>query len=115
MNITQNVFLLGYGAIGKCFTEILLKNHPSINLIVWDMIDVPQEETRFKYIKKQILKENISSIMEYLQKGDILVDLSTNIDVVETWTLCAEKGVMYLNTAMEEWEDCEDAISFPQS
>lgn len=115
VNISQNVFLLGYGAIGKCFTEILLKNFPSINLIVWDMIEIPQEETRFKYIKKQILKENISSIIEYLKRGDILVDLSTNIDVVETWTLCVEKGVMYLNTAMEEWEDCEDAISFPQT
>lgn len=113
IKLPKNVFILGYGAIGKCFTEILLKNFPNINLKVCDMIEISTEESRFTYIKKQIDKKNIVEIFDHLVEGDILIDLSTNIDFMDVWTSCLENGVMYLNTALEEWEDSLNPTSFP--
>lgn len=116
--LPKTVFLLGYGAVGKCFTEILLKNFQDINLKVCDMIDIRKvapEENRFEFIHLEVTKENISQISNHIEPGDILIDLSTNIDFLDIWGLCMKKGVMYLNTAMEEWEDSENPDSFPQT
>ena len=113
--IPKTVFVLGLGAIGKCFTDILLKEYPSANVVVCDLYELPKTETRFKYIQLKISKETISQIFDYMEKGDILVDLSTNIDCLELWSLCIKNGVMYMNTAMEEWESSENPKSFPKN
>ena len=55
----------------------------------------------------------IINALNRLKEGDTLVDLSTNIEFSEIWALCAQKGVRYLNTALEVWEDSEDANSCP--
>jgi len=109
------VLVLGYGAIGKCFVDILLKEYPEVNLLVCDIYDFPSEERVFKYLKKRMNKENLHEIFDILQSGDMLIDLSTNIDCVTIWSLCMKKGVMYMNLAMEEWEDSENPNSFPKS
>jgi len=113
IKLPKNVLILGYGAIGKCFTEILLKNFPNINLKVLDMIEISPKEHRFIYIKKQIDKKNIIEIFDHLVEGDILIDLSTNIDFMDIWTSCVKNGVMYLNTCLEEWEDSLNPTSYP--
>ena len=110
--LPQSIFLLGYGAIGKCFTEILLKNYPNANFKVFDKYD-NIEDPRFEYIKFKVERENIKEILNYIKEGDILVDLSTNIDAASLWEVCAENRIMYLNTAFEDWDDCETQMSFP--
>jgi len=50
-----------------------------------------------------------------LSPGDILVDLSINIDVTELWKACQDVGIQYINTATEEWEDSDAPISFPEN
>ena len=50
-----------------------------------------------------------------LKEGDALIDVSTNIEFLEIWPLCAHNGVMYSNTAQEVWIDSEDAASYPKS
>jgi homospermidine synthase len=114
-NLPKTVFLLGYGAIGKCVTEILLKNFKNINLKVLDLIDSPINEKRFEYIQTKINRDNIALIKQQLAKGDVLIDLSTNIDALEIWSMCRKNEIMYLNTAMEEWEDAGDPTSFPDN
>ncbi len=32
--------------------------------------------------------------------------------MLDIWTACMKNGVMYLNTAMEEWEDSTNLNSF---
>ena len=112
---SKTVFVLGYGAIGKAFTDVLCQKHPSTNIIVCDVFELPKSETRFKYIHMKISRDNITKIFDYVGNGDILVDLSTNICCLELWPLCMKNGVMYMNTAMEEWEDSENVKSFPKS
>ena len=112
--LPKNILLLGYGAIGKAFTEILFKNFPEVNLRVLDLNSDPKD-SRFQYTQSRITKSSVDSLMNFVEKGDVLVDLSTNIDCLAIWSCCMKKGVMYLNTAMEEWDDSENPISFPQS
>jgi len=115
VKLPKNIFLLGYGAMGKCFTEILLKHFRNANLTVCDFIDLQKEESRFKYIKMKVDRKNITNIFSHVQKGDILVDLSTNIDFLDIWSMCNKNGVMYMNTAMEEWDDSVNPNSFPKN
>jgi len=113
--IPHTIFILGYGAIGKCFTEILVKQFPNAKVYVCDKNDLNVIPDKFTYIKKKVSKTNIQEIFQYLNKGDILVDLSTNIDCLDIWELCMKNEVMYMNTAMEEWEDSENPNSFPKT
>lgn len=43
------------------------------------------------------------------------MDLSTNIDFHTIWELCAKNNVRYMNTALEQWEDSEEANSCPKN
>jgi homospermidine synthase len=105
--------LLGYGAIGKCFAEMLLHSHPNANLIVVDLFD--HSDPRFKWLKFKVTRENIPDLLKNLEKGDILVDLSINIDFLAIWKVCIKAGIMYVNTATEEWGDSDDPNSFPET
>lgn len=111
----KNIFLLGYGAVGKCFAELLLKNFKNINLTVCDRAQINQPIQNFKYIQKTITKENITSLATLINKGDIFIDLSCDIDVLQTWEICMKKGVNYLNTSMENWKENDDLTSYPKS
>ena len=113
IRIPNTIMLLGYGAIGKCFAEMLLKSHPNANLIVVDILEIV--DTRFKYINFRVTRENIPELLKYLEKGDILVDLSINIDFIDIWKPCAKLGIMYINTATEEWGDSEDPTAYPKT
>ena len=57
LNLPKNVFLLGYGAIGKCFTKIALNNLSNLNLTVCDLYDLPSQPDRFTYVKKKFCEE----------------------------------------------------------
>jgi len=113
ITIPNTVMLLGYGAIGKCFTEMLLNSHPNANLIVVGLFDII--DPRFTYIKFKVTRENIPELLKHLEKGDILVDLSINIDFIDLWKVCNKLGIMYLNTATEEWGDSEDPTAYPKT
>jgi homospermidine synthase len=113
--LPKNIFIMGYGAIGKCFTEILLKNFKNANIKVCDLLDLKPQDNRFDYLKMKVNSQNINELSKYVEKGDIVVDLSTNIDVLSIWPLMNKQNVMYLNTAMEEWEDSSNPVSFPKS
>lgn len=43
------------------------------------------------------------------------MDLSTNIEFLSLWPHCAEQRIRYLNTALEQWEDGDDATSHPKT
>ncbi|CAD8210363.1 unnamed protein product [Paramecium octaurelia] len=118
VNLPKTIGVLGYGAIGKAFTEVLLNQHPEANVVALDKYDAffPNEK-RFKTIIQKRTRENLTRTLDVmgLKAGDTLVDLSTNIEFSEIWALCAKKGVRYLNTALEVWEDSEDANSCPEN
>ena len=112
IRLPKTIFLLGYGAVGKCFTELLFSNFRNANLIVLDKHRLLVPDNRFTFIEKTITKDNINELNTYLNAGDIMIDLSCDIDVMKTWELCIKKGVNYLNTSMENWEENDSLISY---
>jgi homospermidine synthase len=119
--LPSKILLLGYGAIGKCFADILLKTYPESKLYICDFV-FPEDFSRIfssnpkvEKIDRKITKENLEETFNFLSAGDFIVDLSTNICYLNTWGFCQKKQILYMNTALEEWEDDEDAISFPNS
>ena len=115
MNLNlKKVFLLGYGSVGKCFAEIFMKNHKNTPLVVLDKNEFKEPNKKFQYIQKKISPDNIMELNNYLQPGDTMIDLSCDIDVMETWSICMNKGVTYLNTSMENWEENDDLVSYPK-
>jgi homospermidine synthase len=115
IKLPKNVFLLGYGAVGKCFSKIALNNIPGLNLTICDVYDLPSKPDRFRYINKKFGEENINELANFVQKGDVIVDLSTNVDVVTMWTYCMNNGINYMNTAMEESVKSAKPKSFPKN
>ena len=60
------------------------------------------------YVQDVITKENIDSqLSKYLKAGDFLLDLAWNIDANTILQWCYDRGVMYLNTSVEEWDPYE--------
>jgi homospermidine synthase len=115
--ISQNVLVFGYGAIGKCFCDILLSNFPHCNLMICDYVfdqNFPIDE-RIKVINMKITPHNIESLLDYLKEGDTLVDLSVDVSCIDIWSCCMKRGVMYLNSSLESWEDTGDLNCNPQN
>ena len=69
----------------KCFADMLLKEFADLNLIICDINNITIPIKGIKYITKKITSQNLIRIFDYLHKGDILVDLSMNIDCLELW------------------------------
>jgi homospermidine synthase len=120
MNLTQlklprNVFLLGYGAVGRCFSKIALNNFNKLNLTICDIFDIQNQHNKFNYVKKKFGNDNINDLAKFVQKGDVIVDLSTNVDAITIWSYCMRNGINYMNTAMEESENSANPSSFPKS
>jgi len=120
LKLPSKIVLLGFGAIGKCFIDILLKTYPKSNLYICDAV-FPEDFSRtfsnfqVEKIERKITKENLAETFNFLSAGDFIVDLSTNIGYLEIWGFCQTKGILYMNTSLEEWDDSQDANSYPRN
>jgi len=115
--LPRRVGVLGKGAIGSCITDMLLETHPDINLVALDMVSMEKKDPRFEFIHHKVTKDNLKDLLKLmrLKEGDILLDLSSDIDCTQVWDLCMRNNIMYFNTAMEEWPDSDNLITFPKN
>src|SRR6266496_1990555 len=110
-----SLLILGFGAVSQCTLPLLLKkidiNPKNINII--DMIDKSDKSKEysdkginFHWIK--LTKENLyHKLSTFLIKGDMLIDLSWEIDTCELIKWCHLFDVLYINTALEWWPGIE--------
>lgn len=105
--------MLGCGSITQCSLPLLLK-HLDINpsqITIMDFVDnrarVSEELKKgVRYIQKRVTKENYKEVLkEQLKAGDIFIDLSWNVDTLSLIDWCHHNGVLFLNTAVEKWEN----------
>jgi homospermidine synthase len=93
-----------------------LRIRPS-QIILYDFVD---NRNRVKELIDQGLTYNLMKITEDnirdlpLAKGDILLDLSYNIDTITLLEFCHAKGVHFVNTSVEEWDPYGDPERPPQ-
>lgn len=54
LQMPRTLGVLGYGAIGKGFIDIVLQNYPKTNIVAVDVYK--HNDSRFKYIKHEVNK-----------------------------------------------------------
>jgi homospermidine synthase len=110
------VLMLGCGSVGQC-TLPLLRRHldmPAERITIIDFEDIRgkireslQEGVVFKQMR--LTQENYASALSGLvAAGDVIVDLSWNVETFDMLQWCGEHHVNYINTSLEEWDPYGD-------
>jgi homospermidine synthase len=110
------ILMLGCGSVGQC-TLPLVRRHIDMTanrITVLDFEDVrPKIEDSLKagvnFKRDRLTQENYASMLGALVgPGDIIIDLSWNVETFDLLAWCAEHGVRYINTSLEEWDPYGD-------
>ncbi|MFT4559169.1 MAG: homospermidine synthase [Planctomycetaceae bacterium] len=109
------ILILGCGSVSQCTIPLILRhiNCPADRITVVDMVD--NRESISDAIKAgvnfrvgQITPENYTEVLgELLNDGDLFIDLSWNVDTIRILDWCHHRGVLYINTSVEEWDPYE--------
>jgi homospermidine synthase len=110
------ILMLGCGSVGQC-TLPLVRRHidmPADRITVMDFEDVRpriveslQAGVRFKL--GRLTQDNyVTLLSELVGPGDIIIDLSWNVETYDLLAWCGEHDVCYLNTSLEEWDPYGD-------
>src|SRR5579862_2774024 len=110
------ILMLGCGSVGQCALP-LVRRHidmPADRLAVMDFEDVRSKidealraGVRFK--RARLTRENYNTTLgELVGPGDLIIDLSWNVETYDMLAWCGEHDVRYLNTSLEEWNEYGD-------
>lgn len=122
MEFHQKVLIIGYGAVARSTLPILLR-HIDIslhNIMIIDSKDKREDleiwiEKGVQFFQITLSPENLLRILsEKVQKNDLIIDLSVNIDCSEMLGWCNQNEVLYINASVEIWNPYyEDEVEFP--
>ncbi|MGE0009224.1 MAG: saccharopine dehydrogenase NADP-binding domain-containing protein [Candidatus Babeliales bacterium] len=118
-----NILLLGCGAIARASLPLLFQliDFDPKKLTIIDFADTRNTITDYLnqgviFKQEKITPENYKSILSRtLTKGDLLLDLSWNIDTCDLLTYCHEHGILYVNTSIEEWNPYQQFATLHES
>lgn len=116
MKFEGRVLVIGCGSVSQCTVPLILKvmKIPPKKITVMDFVD---NRDRIKdAIKKgvtykvdRITPDNYAKLLgQYVGAGDLIIDLAWNIDCRAIVQWCRDKGVLYVNTSVEEWNPYRD-------
>jgi homospermidine synthase len=107
------LLIFGAGSVAQCVLEMifgLIDIEPSHITV----IDATHKESRiFRALQKgvhykiqKVTVDNYISILStHLTKGDILLDLSVEIDTLDLLAWCKDHDVLFVNTSIEVWDN----------
>lgn len=108
----HKLLMIGFGGIGQCTLPLLLRHidMPASNITVIEKDDNRERfaawygESGVNYEIQTIVKSNLTEVLNrYLGSGDIVVNLSANIDCIEIVGWCQNNGVLYVDSSLENW------------
>lgn len=122
MNPSQ-IVLIGFGAVGKAFTNIMLNIGTSIAklpIIIIDPKDISNSET-FKllqqrsvpvqHVKEKITEQNYINIFNrFVKNKSIVVEVAYRISTLALIIECRKRQCVYVNTAIDSWKHTMDTI-----
>jgi homospermidine synthase len=116
LTFAGRVLVLGCGSVSQCLQPLLLRHFDMdfSRLTVMDFEDnakyVPDTlAAGATYVREKITPQNLDSVLsEQLGDGDLLINLSWNIDTGDIIEWCQNHGVMYVDTSVEEWDPYAD-------
>lgn len=110
------IVLIGCGGVAFSFLELLTrvniipKTWYSRGITVIEPKDItkhpiyPYIQVKLNHIQVAVTKANYRKLLnEHVQEGDIIVDLSVNVDSLMLINWCIANNVKYINTSMENW------------
>ncbi|MCP2164739.1 saccharopine dehydrogenase NADP-binding domain-containing protein [Goodfellowiella coeruleoviolacea] len=106
------VLVLGCGSVSQCLQPLLLRHLDMdfTRLTVMDFADlahtVPDTlAAGASYVRERITPDNLADVLgQHLGAGDLLINLSWNIDTGAIVGWCHDHGVLYVDTSVEEWD-----------
>jgi homospermidine synthase len=109
------LLILGCGAVSRCVLPLLLKHveMPANRMTVLDMEDcreavAPALERGVVFVQEQIRRESFGQqFAKYVGEGDIIIDLTWNLQTVELLDWCHKHSVRYINASVELWDPYE--------
>jgi homospermidine synthase len=110
------ILMLGCGSVGRC-TLPLVRRHidmPAERITVLDLDDVRPKmadslQAGVVFKQARLTRENYETMLPQLVgPGDIILDLAWNLETYDLLAWCADHGVRFLNTSLEEWDPYGD-------
>lgn len=108
-----NILILGYGSVGQAILPVVMR-HIDISTNKITVLERGENEEKFKsrhgksgvnYVKTEIDHKNYIKILsKHVNGGDLIINVSLNIDALSILTWCLENGVMQIDTSLERWE-----------
>jgi homospermidine synthase len=102
---------IGYGSIAKTLQE-LFNIEGLFYDIPYTIIDPlsPTHTELFegrdvKYIQNAITRKNHKRLLKDIDAETLVIDLSVNVDSIMLLKLCKDKGALYINTSIENYEE----------
>lgn len=113
------ILMLGCGSVGQCTLPLVLRHidMPPQRIRVLDFEDIqPKIEASLTagvvFKRARLTATNYTSMLdELVGPGDIIVDLSWNVETFDMLAWCADHDVRYINTSLEEWDPYGDIES----
>src|ERR1044071_1309493 len=117
-----NILMIGYGSVGRCTMPLIDKHFdmPLSRVTVVDGEDHRADAKRFidkgmNYLVQPIVPGNLASTLgKYCKKGDLILNLSVEVDSLEIVKWCQQHGVLYLDPCIEPWANYYDNTDIPE-
>jgi homospermidine synthase len=112
ISFVGRILVLGCGSVAQCTLPLLLRHFEMDfrRITVMDTLDNRETiqsalEAGVTYVQHTVTPTNMAeTLAQYLDAGDLLIDVAYNIDCVEIVSWCHDHGVMYINTSVEVWD-----------
>ena len=110
------LLMLGCGSVGQCTLPMVCRHidMPANRITVMDFADVRPKiqeslQAGVQFKQARLTEANYKKVLgELVGPGDIILDLSWNVETFDMLSWCAEHDVCYLNTSLEEWDPYGD-------
>src|SRR5882672_6608814 len=111
----DRILQIGFGGVGQTMLPILLRHVECNDITVIEaddnqsLFESKYGDTGVKYLIHKVTRQNLHETLErHLSAGDLLVNLSLDIDGIEIVEWCLQNDVLYIDTSIERWPDEPD-------
>lgn len=115
------VLVLGCGSVSQCIQPLLLR-HLEMDFSKLTVLDFQNLRHKIPatlaagaaYVQERIAPGTYPAVLrQYLGPNDLLIDLTWGADTGELIQWCHDNNVLYINTAIEEWNLDRDIFNIP--
>ncbi|MCM8775476.1 MAG: saccharopine dehydrogenase NADP-binding domain-containing protein [Candidatus Omnitrophica bacterium] len=116
MKFDGRLLIIGCGSVSQCAVPLVLRffEMPADRITIMDFVDNRARVQDalahgVRYVFDRVTETNYQELLaKYAGPGDMIIDLAWNIETCAILRWCRERGVLYANTSVEEWNPYKD-------